>query len=564
MTNRRTCITVSTCSEYDYIIIGAGSAGCVLANRLSEDADHRVLVLEAGPMDRNLMIHIPAAVYNVYRNPSLNWNYFTEPEPECNQREMDLPRGKVVGGSSSINAMVYMRGHPLDYDAWADDFGLDQWRFDHCLPYFKHCENSDRGASDWRGDGGRLSVTRGTMENPLFDALWEAGAQSGQGQSGDLNGYKPEGIARLDRTTRKGRRCSAAVAHLKPALERDNLTLVVNALVHRLAIENGRATSVSYDCKGSVNHAHAVREIIVCAGAIKSPQILMLSGIGPQAHLKETGIDVVHHLPGVGRNLQDHLSVDFVQECTKPVTLDYLTNPLTKLTIGARWLMNQTGMAASNMWEMGGLVFGNPQVMFPNLQYHFAPVYPEFEGRNIRLYQAYNMTCDQLRPKSRGEIRLHSADPADRPAAHFNYLSDSYDLKEMVEAVKSMQELFNQNAFNEFRGKRILPSPDIQSDEDIAAWVRETASTDYHTSCSCRMGHDDDAVVDGQLRVHGIDHLRVVDASVMPSIVSGNLNAPTQMIAERAADFILGKDQLPAFRPGYHFEEHTARNPVFQ
>ena len=545
-----------TTSEYDYIIIGAGSAGCVLANRLSEDFNHRVLILEAGPMDRNLMIHIPAAVYNVYKNPSLNWNYFSEPEPDCKGRELDLPRGKVVGGSSSINAMVYMRGHPLDYDAWADDFGLKQWRFDHCLPYFKQCESSDRGANEWRGDSGRLSVTRGTLENPLYDALWEAGGQSGQGQSGDLNGYQPEGIARLDRTTRNGRRCSAAVAHLKPALKRKNLTLEVNALVERLALENSVAKSVDYQVNRISKSARANKEIIVCAGAIKSPQILMLSGIGPQSHLTQMGIDVVHHLAGVGQNLQDHLSLDYVQECTKPVTLDYLTNPLTKLKIGARWLFNQTGMAASNMWEMGGLVFGNQEVDFPNLQYHFAPVYPEFEGRKIRLYQAYNMTVDQLRPKSSGQVKLHSADPADRPAVHFNYLSDPHDLKEMVEAVKSMDEIFNQKAFNEFRGKRMTPSPDIRTADEIAEWVRETASTDYHPSCSCRMGNDDGAVVDEQMRVHGIGNLRVVDASVMPNIVSGNLNAPTQMIAERAADFILGNQQLPAYRPRYHFEEN--------
>lgn len=547
------CVAEAT-SEYDYIIIGAGSAGCVLANRLSEDLNHRVLILEAGPMDRNLMIHIPAAVYNVYKNPSLNWNYFSEPEPDCKGRALDLPRGKVLGGSSSINAMVYMRGHPLDYDAWADDFGLEQWRFDHCLPYFKQCESSDRGSDDWRGDSGRLSVTKGTLENPLYDALWEAGAQSGQGQSDDLNGFQPEGIARLDRTTRNGRRCSAAVAHLKPALERKNLTLEVNALVERLVVENSTAKSVNYRVKGTSKSARASKEIIVCAGAIKSPQILMLSGIGPQLHLAQMGIEVVHHLAGVGQNLQDHLSLDYVQECTKPVTLDYLTNPLIKLKIGARWFINQTGIAASNMWEMGGLVFGNHEVDFPNLQYHFAPVYPEFEGRKIRLYQAYNMTVDQLRPKSHGQVKLRSADPTDSPAVYFNYLSDSHDLKEMVEAVKSMNEIFNQKAFNEFRGNRMLPSPHIRTDDEIAEWVRETASTDYHPSCSCRMGNDDEAVVDEQMRVHGLANLRVVDASVMPKIISGNLNAPTQMIAERAADFILGKQQLPAYRPRYHFE----------
>ncbi|MEM7195651.1 MAG: choline dehydrogenase [Pseudomonadota bacterium] len=541
-------------SEYDYIVIGAGSAGCVLANRLSEDLNHRVLVLEAGPMDRNLMIHIPAGVYSVYKNPALNWNYFTEPEPECEDRKLDLPRGKVVGGSSSINAMVYMRGHPLDYDRWAEDYGLDQWRFDHCLPYFKQCENSDRGANEWRGDKGRLGVTRGIIENPLFDALWEAGSQSGQGQSEDLNGYQPEGVARLDRTTKNGRRCSAAVAHLRPALSRQNLNLQVNALVEQIVVEDQSAKSVRYSIRGTQMHARATKEIIVSAGAIKSPQILMLSGIGPESHLKEMEIPCAHALSGVGRNLQDHLSLDYVQECTKPVTLDYLNRPLTKVNIGTRWLFNRTGMAASNLWEMGGLVSGNSQTPFPNLQYHFAPVYPEFEGRKIRLHQAWNMTVDQLRPKSRGCIRLRSADPSDRPLAQFNYLSDSHDLKELVEAYKCMDEIFRQPAFNEFRGKRIEPSPDIRSDEDIAHWVRETTSTDYHPCGSCRMGHDKDAVVDSEMRVHGIENLRVVDASIMPNIVSGNLNAPTQMIAERAADFILGQPQLTPYRPPYHFE----------
>ena len=546
---------LSTTSEYEYIIIGAGSAGCVLANQLSKDSGNRVLILEAGPMDRNLMIHIPAAVYKVYKDPSLNWNYFSEPEIKCNNKKFDLPRGKVVGGSSSINAMVYMRGHPLDYDAWADEFGLEQWRFENCLPYFKKCENSDRGGSDWRGDNGPLGVTKGAMQNPLYDALWDAGAQSGQGQSDDLNGYKPEGIARLDRTTQNGRRCSAAVAHLKPALKRENLTLETNALVHEIVIKASRAIGINYHHQGKTNVAQATKEVIVCAGAIKSPQLLMLSGIGPENHLKEFGIVTQHHLPGVGQNLQDHLSLDYVQECTQPVTVDNMANPLIKLAVGLRWLINQTGVAASNFWEMGGLVFGNQSVKTPNLQYHFAPVYPEFVGRKIRLHQAYNMTVDQLRPKSRGEIRLLSADPADRPKAHFNYLSDPHDLKELVEAFKSMEEIFNQQAFNEFRGKRINPAADIKTEEQITEWVRQTTSTDYHPSCTCRMGNDPDAVVDGELRIHGVEGLRVVDASVMPNIVSGNLNAPVQMIAGRAADFILGHEQLPQFRPSYHFEK---------
>ena len=541
--------------EYDYIIIGAGSAGCVLANKLSASGQFSVLVLEAGPMDRDLMIHIPAGVYSVYHKTSINWNYDTEPEPECNRREMTMPRGKVVGGSSSINAMVYMRGHPYDYDGWAEEFGLPDWKFEHCLPYFKKGEASDRGADDWRGDSGPLGVTKGRMDNPLFDALWEAGEQSGQGQSEDLNGYKPEGIARLDRTTRNGRRCSAAVAHLRPALRRRNVTLRTRALVNKILIENHRATGVAFSVNGSIVNARAGKEVIVSAGAIKSPQILMLSGIGPSAHLKEKSVEVKHHLPGVGQNLQDHLSLDYVRACTKPVTLHNLANPLVKMMVGMQWLTRRSGVAASNIWEMGGLVFGNNAVSTPNLQYHFAPVFPELKNGKFILHQGWNMTVDQLRPQSRGEIKLHSADPAAKPALHFNYLSDPYDLRELVEAYKCMDEVFSQKAFDPYRGEKIIPGPDVKSDRDIEAWVRATVSTDYHPSGSCRMGNGEDAVVDGRMRVHGVDGLRVVDASIMPKIVSGNLNAPTQMMAARAADFILGNEQLVPFRPKYHFEE---------
>ncbi len=545
---------MTSSNEYDYIIIGAGSAGCVLANKLSQDGQQKVLILEAGPMDRKLMIHIPAGVYKVYRDRSINWNYRTEPEPHCNHQELSMPRGKVVGGSSSINAMVYMRGHPSDYDGWARDFALEDWRFDRCLPYFKASETSDRGGSNWRGDKGPLSVTKGHLDNPLYDALWEAGAQSGQGQSDDLNGYKPEGIARLDRTTKNGRRCSAAVAHLKPALARNNLELQTGALVQQIVIENQRAVGVRYQRNGATYTVHAGKEVIVAAGAVKSPQLLMLSGIGPSHHLKQTGIDPCHHLPGVGQNLQDHLSVDHVQACTKPVTLDNLTNPLRKIAVGAHWMLNRGGIAGSNIWEMGGLVFGNDEVQFPNLQYHFAPVATQFENGKINLSQAWTLTVDQLRPKSSGEVKLHSADPADRPAVCFNYLSDPHDLRELTEALKRMDELCSQPAFDEFRGKRINPGPEVRSESEIESWIRQSARTDYHPCGSCRMGNDENAVVDGQLRVHGLTGIRVVDASVMPNVVSGNLNAPTQMIAARAADFILGREQLPAYRPAYHFD----------
>ena len=542
-------------SEYDYIIIGAGSAGCVLANRLTEGSQNKVLILEAGPMDHKLMVHIPAGVYHAYKDPSINWNYTSEPEPECDDRRIELPRGKVIGGSSSINSMVYMRGHPMDYDRWANDFGLPDWSYERCLPYFKRCESSDRGANAWRGGSGPLGVTQGTLQNPLFDALHEAGEQSGQGTSDDLNGYKPEGIARLDSPTRYGRRSSAAVAHLKPALKRSNLTLQTRALSRRIILENNQERGVEYEVNGQVKQAFAAKEVIVSCGAIKSPQLLMLSGIGSADTLNAMNITPQINLPGVGQNLQDHLSIDSAYYCKEPITLHTLTHPMKKLSIGLKWLATRSGIGASHIWEMGGFVFGNDQVTHPNLQYHFTPVYSDWHNRKIRLQQGYVLSCDQLRPKSRGEVKLRSDDPHDRPASHFNYMSHPDDTRELVEALKVMQELLTQPAFDEFRGERINPAPEAKTDRELEAWVRGYSSTDYHPCGTCRMGHDDLAVVDGQLRVHGVDHLRVVDASVMPDIVSGNLNAPTQMIGERAADYILGKEQLPAEQASFHFLE---------
>ena len=540
-------------SDYDYIIIGAGSAGCVLASRLSEDPNNRVLIIEAGPMDHKLMIHIPAGVYHAYKDPSINWNYQSEPEADCEDRNIDLPRGKVIGGSSSINSMVYMRGHPLDYDRWAENFNLPHWRYADCLPYFKRCEGSDRGENAWHGASGPLGVTQSQLQNPLYDAMMEAGAQSGQGTSEDLNGYKPEGVARLDSTTRFGRRCSAAVAHLKPNLKRPNLSLITNALTQKIEIANGRAHGVTYRQNGQLRVAHAAKEVIVSCGAIKSPQLLMLSGIGPSDHLKAINQEVIHHLPGVGQNLMDHLCVETAFQCKKPVTLHTLTNPIKKLSVGLQWLVNRSGFGVSNIWEMGGLVYGNQDAVHPNLQYHFAPVFAEWQGRKIQLHQGFVLQADQLRPKSRGEIKLHSNDPNDRPAAHFNYLSHSDDLTELVEAMRTKDHLLQQPAFDEFRGERINPAPSLRSDRDLAQWVRANASTDYHPCGTCRMGSDAMAVVDAEMKVYGVDALRVVDASVMPDIVSGNLNAPTQMIAERAADWILGIPQLPPQQAPFHF-----------
>ena len=541
-------------SEYDYIILGAGSAGCVLANRLSESGEFKVLVVEAGPMDNKLMIHIPAGVHSVYKDPGINWNYQSEQEPDLAQRQVELPRGKVLGGSSSINSMVYMRGHPLDYDRWNNEPGLDGWSYADCLPYFRAGETSERGEDAWRGGSGPLGVARAKLENPLFDAFLEAGGSSDQGQSQDLNGFQPEGVARLDSTIRNGSRCSAAVAHLKPALVRSNLELITQALVECVLLDNKRARGVRIQHRGDSHEIRARREVIVACGAIKSPQLLMLSGIGPAAELEKHGIEVRQELPGVGQNLQDHLKIHCTWRCTQPITYQHVTRPWNKLAIGVRWLTSRSGFGASNLWEAGGLIHGNEQVAFPNLQYHFAPIAADFDGRQIRMSQGFTLQADQLRPASRGKILLNSANPADKPAVHFNYLADPQDLRELHEAYHKINELVSQPAFDTLRGERCTPAPAVKSSRDIEHWIRATASTDYHPSCSCRMGTDEQAVVDRELKVHGIDGLRVVDASVMPDIVSGNLNAPTQMIAARAADFILGKAPLAAEFASFHFQ----------
>ena len=540
--------------EYDYIILGAGSAGCVLANRLSESGEFSVLVVEAGPMDDKLLIHIPAGVHSVYKDPSINWNYKSEAEPDLDERQIELPRGKVLGGSSSINSMVYLRGHPLDYDRWQDELGLKGWSYADCLPYFRAGETSERGEDQWRGGSGPLGVARAKLENPLFDAFLAAGKSAGQGASEDLNGYRPEGVARLDSTIRNGRRCSAAVAHLKPALVRANLDLVTHALVEKVLLENRRATGVRFQYQGKVAVIRARREVIVACGAIKSPQVLMLSGIGPAKELARHGITLRHEMPGVGQDLQDHLKIYSSWRCTRPITYQHMTRPWNKLRVGLRWLRSHDGFAASNVWEAGGLIRGNDSVDYPNLQYHFAPIAASWRGRHIQLSQGFTLQVDQLRPASKGHIELTSANPADRPAVHFNYLADPGDLQELVEGFHKMRELVAQPAFIALRGERSEPLPEVSSAGDIESWIRATASTDYHPSCSCRMGNDEQAVVDAEMKVHGLEGLRVVDASVMPDIVSGNLNAPTQMIAARAADFILGRPQKPAEFASFHFQ----------
>ena len=546
---------VQTLENFDYIIVGAGSAGCVLANKLSADGQHTILVLEAGPMDHNLMIHIPAGVYNVYRNPKINWNYQTESEAALYDRIVDMPRGRVVGGSSSINSMVYMRGHPLDYDGWQSELGLTDWSYDQCLPYFKQGECSDRGENAWRGGSGNLGVSKGCFENPLFDAFEQAGRQSGQGYSEDLNGFNPEGIARFDATKKYGRRCSAAVAHLRPALARGNVTLLTKAQVLKIDCQGTAVTGVSFIYKGKQHSVTASREVILSGGAINSPHLLMISGIGPAQHLKEHGIAVCADLPGVGQNLQDHSSVILQYACKKQFPIQKVHQPHRKLAAGIRWVFTREGIAASNIWEAGGLIKSHQDAAYPDIQYHFGPVGFEYNNNKISLLRAFAIHVDQLRPRSRGQVTLRSSDPLDRPLMQFNYLQDEQDMLDMVNGVKKARELIAQPAFDEFRGRELMPGPGVQSDQDVERFIRAAAETDYHPSCTCAMGTSDMAVVDEQMKVRGIDNLRVVDASVMPRIVSGNLNAPTQMIAARAADMILGIPQLKPLKTRFAFQD---------
>lgn len=529
--------------EYDCIIIGAGSAGCVLANRLGADTSKSILVLEAGPMDYDFMIHIPAGVYSTWRNPKLNWNYETEAEEALGGRSIFTPRGRVLGGSSSINSMVYMRGHPWDYDNWRDHHGLAGWGYADCLPYFKTGERYAKGPDKWRGDSGPLGVSPGTFDNPLYDAFVEAGRQAGHAQTQDPNGEFPEGLARLDATRWNGRRCSAAVAHLRPALMRGNVELMTGAHVQSIVIEQGEATGVIVHRKGKIACLSGA-EVILSGGAINSPHLLMLSGIGPAEHLRSHGIAPVCDLPGVGQNLMDHpcLIMQFTSSVGFPI--QRVDRPLNKLMAGARWVFTRDGIAASNIWEAGGLIRGNSDGGVANLHTHFAPIAFEYEGPKIRLSQGFGIHIDVCRPTSRGAVTLENADPWAQPNIRFNYLSSPSDMQQMVEGVIRTRELVAERAFDAFRGIELDPGPTVQTPQEIEAWIRQNVGTDFHPSGTCAMGHSAASVVDPTFKVRGIDRLRVVDASVFPMIPSANLNAPTQMLAARAADIIAKAPKL--------------------
>jgi choline dehydrogenase len=538
---------------FDYVIVGAGSAGCVLADRLTEDGRCSVLVLEYGGSDRSIFIQMPAALSIPMNMKAYNWGYTTEPEPNLNGRRIHCPRGKVLGGSSSINGLVYVRGHPLDFERWEEE-GAMGWGYQSVLPYFRRAESFDAGGDAWRGDGGPLATTQGGKRNPLYAAFIEAAREAGYAVSPDLNGERQEGVGPLDMTVKDGVRASTANAYLRPARKRPNLKVITHALATRIAFDGRRASGLHYRRDGREHKASARREVILCSGPINSPQLLKLSGVGPAAELKTFGIEVVADRAGVGENLQDHLEFTVQVASKEPITLYRHTGLIGRALIGAEWLLRGKGLGASNHFEAGGFIRSRAGVRYPDIQFHFLPLAVAYDGSTLAREHGFQVHVGPMRSKSRGRVRLKSTDPAEPPVIQFNYMSHPEDWIEMRACVRLTREILGQRSFDPYRGREIQPGANCVSDEAIDAFVRERVDSAYHPSCSCRMGSPSDplAVVGPETRVIGVEGLRVVDSSIMPSITNGNLNAPTIMLAEKAADMILGRDPLPASNAPYY------------
>lgn len=526
--------------EYDYIVVGAGSAGCVMANRLSENPANRVLLIEAGGPDSNPFIHMPAGLAQLANNTKINWTYNTEPQQGLNQRQLFWPRGKVLGGSSSINAMIYTRGQHADYDHWAS-LGNSGWNFESVLPYFLKAENQQRGASDFHATGGPLAVQNLKYINPLSHTFLQACTQLGYTLNDDFNGPQQAGVGIYQVTQRNGQRCSTASAYLKPAMKRANLNVLTHATAERVLLENGRVNGVEVSHKNK-QQRFSGGEIILCGGSINSPQLLMLSGIGPADHLQATGIRVKHELAGVGQNLQDHLDICTLVSSSSRKTYDKINQALA----GLRYLFGKNGPATSNIAEAGGFVTSSLATDDrPDIQFHFVPALLDDHGRNILPGRGMTIHACQLRPESRGEIRLKTADPSKAPAIQPNYLQSEHDLEMMLECARWSKEIFNQDAFDEYRDGFIFPEETVQSKAEQIDFIRRKAETIYHPIGTCKMGDDPMAVVNSDLKVHGLENLHVVDASIMPTLISGNTNAPVIMIAEKCAATMLEGHVLP-------------------
>lgn len=538
-------MTVS--KKINTIIVGGGSAGCVIANRLSADPNRSVLVLEAGRKDYwwDIFIHMPAALTYPIGSKHYDWCYETEPEPFMNNRRIYQGRGKVLGGSSSINGMIFQRGNPLDYEKWAKDPGMEGWDYAHCLPYFKRMETCLAGGEPLRGTQGPLVLERGPATNPLFSVFFSAVQQAGYELTDDVNGFKQEGFAAFDRNIRRGRRWSASRAYLHPVMDRQNLKVETKVFVTKILFEGKKAIGVEVIRSRGKTEKIFGDEIILCGGSINSPQLLQLSGVGNAKELAALGIPVVHDLPGVGENLQDHLEVYVQHACKQPVSVYPALKWYNKPWVGLMWLLFKKGPAASNHFEGGGFARSNEDVEYPNLMFHFLPIAIRYDGTSPSGGHGYQVHIGPMYSDARGSVKIKSKDPFEHPALIFNYLSTVQDRQEWVEAIRCARQILSQPAFEPYNGGEIQPGPSVETDEEILQWVARDGETAYHPSCTCKMGIDDMAVVDPKtMKVHGVEGLRVVDSSVMPYVPNGNNYAPTMMLAEKAADLILGNEPL--------------------
>ncbi len=551
--------------RFDVVIVGGGSAGCALANRLSADPGTSVLLLEAGHSDFRLdpLVHMPAALPIPIGNRLYDWKYRSDPEPHMNGRRVVHARGKVLGGSSSINGMIFQRGNPLDYERWGADPGMETWDFAHCLPYFKRMENCLAGADDWRGGDGPLVLERGPAANPLFGAFFQAAQEAGYPLTDDVNGYRQEGFAQFDRNIHRGRRLSAARAYLHPVRHRKNLSVETLALATQVRFRGKRAVGVDYLRGGRLRRSVDAGKVILCGGAINTPQLLQLSGVGDETLLREQGVDLVHHSPGVGENLQDHLEVYIQYASKQPVSIAPGLRWRARPGIAYQWLFHRRGLGATNHFEGGGFVRGNDDVDYPNLMFHFLPVAIRYDGSSPTKGHGYQVHIGPMYADTRGWVRIRSRDPKVHPSMQFNYLSTPNDKREWVEAVRVARDILNQPAFAGYNDGELSPGPSVETDEEILDWIRADAETALHPSCTTKMGIDDMAVVDpATMGVHGIEGLHVVDASVFPYITNGNIYAPVMMVAEKAADLIAGNTPLPPLDvPFYRARESSELHP---